>query len=120
MTILIDHCVPRRYQRLLDEWGYETYLTIDYLPADATDKRIIEFLLDKDYVLLTIDKGFANVTDYPPGKYPGIIVLRHKSGDEVDLDQILQMMLRELYRDQLRGTLVIVSPGRYRTRRSQE
>ena len=70
-----------------------------------------------DAVLLTVDLDFANVLDYPPQAFGGIIVLRYRAPDEGALDITLQQLLEDRYRDDLRQILAIVDAGRYRIRR---
>ena len=75
--ILLDNCIPRRYLRLLGEWGYDAILMTEYLPHDAPDTHVIGLAVDIDAVLLTVDLDFSNILDYPPNDYQGIIVLRY-------------------------------------------
>jgi len=117
MTILLDHCVPRHYLRLLGEWGYTATLVTDHIPADSTDPNVIALVQTLDAVLLTVDLDFANVLDYPPKDYAGIIVVRYAVEDESTLDETLKQALTDLYRDDLRGALVIIASTRYRVRR---
>ncbi len=117
MSILLDHCVPRRYLRLLNEWGYEASLLTDHTAADAPDDEVIRLARQLDAALLTVDMDFANVLVYPPQKYGGIIVMRYPIGEEEALDDTLRQMLAHLYRDELRGALIVVTPHRYRIRR---
>jgi hypothetical protein len=69
-------------------------------------------------VLLTADLDFANTLNYPPGSYAGITVMRYGAASEAGLILTLRLALEDLYRDALRGTLVIIEPQRYRIRRS--
>lgn len=114
--ILLDHCVPRRYLRLLHEWGYTAALMSAHIPADAPDADVMALAGKLDAALLTVDLDFANILDYPPADYGGIVVMRFQIEDEAELDVTLKSALDDLYRDGLRGVLVIVSSGRYRVR----
>ncbi|TVR25049.1 MAG: hypothetical protein EA396_00265 [Anaerolineaceae bacterium] len=115
--ILLDHCVPRRYLRLLHEWGYDATLITEHIPADAPDRDVIALAIKLGAPLLTADLDFANILDYPPSDYGGIVVIRYEIQHEAEIDQTLQSALDDLYRDDLRGALVIVASGRYRVRR---
>lgn len=117
MIILLDHCVPRRYMRLLGEWGYQAAASTEHIAQDAQDSEVIALAQTLDAALLTIDMDFANILEYPPAKYGGIVVLRYKIEDEAEVDTSLRAALDDLHPDELRKTLVIVSPGRYRIRR---
>ena len=114
--ILLDNCVPHRYRRLLHEWGYEAVFMTDHIAADSPDRAVIALAGRLDAVLLTIDLDFGNILNYPPADYGGIIVMRYQVQDEAETDVTLRSMLNDLYRDDLRGVLVVVSPERYRVR----
>ena len=116
--ILLDHCVPRRYLALLSEWGYQAQIITAYSPADASGTQVINLAQQHDAVLLTFDLDFANVLQYPPINYAGVIVVRSAAEDEALVDETLKAALDDLYRDNLRQALVIVSAGRYRVRTS--
>lgn len=118
MTILLDHCVPRRYLKLLHQWGYQAELTIAHIAPDAKDVDVIALAIKLDAALLTIDLDFANILNYPPANYAGLVVMRYEVKDESIIDTTLKTALDDLYREALRGTLVIISSGRYRVRGS--
>ncbi len=114
--ILLDHCVPRRYLQLVREWGYRAALMTDHIPADSPDRLVMTLATKLDAVLLTADLDFANILDYPPSAYGGIVIIRYQAHNETEVDNTLKAMLNDLYRDELRGVLVIVAAGRYRVR----
>jgi predicted nuclease of predicted toxin-antitoxin system len=117
MSILIDHCVPRRYLRLLRSWGYSANLTTEYIAADAVDSAVLALAQSLDAALLTVDLDFANVVSYPPYQYAGLIVMRLRTSSEAQIDTTLRQMLIDLYRDSLRGKLIVIDADRYRVRR---
>lgn len=118
MSILLDQCVPRKFARLLKEWGYEATLLQSHTKSDAPDESVIQKAQELDAVLLTVDLDFANILDYPPKDYAGIVVLRYQPEDEAEITATLKQALKDLHRESLRGVLVIVSTQRYRIRRS--
>lgn len=111
MPILLDHCVQRRFLRLLKEWKYEVSLLYEHIPPDSDDADVIQIAQELDAVLLTEDFDFGNILDYPPQDYAGIVVLRYQAKDELRVINALKQALEDLYRDDLRGVLV------YRVRR---
>jgi predicted nuclease of predicted toxin-antitoxin system len=118
MSILVDHCVPRKFLRLIRDWGYDASLLTDYLAGDADDEAVLALAQRLDAVLLTADLDFANILNYPPGNYAGIMVMRYGADSEAGLILTVRRALEDLYRDALRGILVIIEPQRYRIRRS--
>lgn len=117
MNILLDHCVPRRYLRLIQSWGHTATSLSQHLVPDVDDTVVIALAEKLDAVLLTIDLDFANILDYPPADYGGIIVMRYSVADEAAIDQTLKSALEDLTQADLQGALVIISVHRYRIRR---
>ena len=116
MSLLLDHCVPRKFLREIQSWGYEVSQLQEHITPDALDADVIALAQQLDAVLLTIDLDFANIFDYPPTNYAGIVVIRYQVVDELALMSTLRQMLSDLYRDNLRAKLVIVEAKRYRVR----
>jgi predicted nuclease of predicted toxin-antitoxin system len=115
--ILLDQCVPNKFQRIIQLWGYQADLLSQHIAIESTDKAVIELAQKLDAVLLTIDLDFANILDYPPADYEGIVVMRYDIMDESDVLNSLKQALTDLYRDDLRHVLVIVEAHRYRIRK---
>jgi predicted nuclease of predicted toxin-antitoxin system len=120
MAILLDQCVQRKFLRLLISWGYEASLLQDHIKPDADDITVIDVAQQLDAVLLTEDMDFANILDYPPQDYAGIIVIRYQAKNETEVINTLKQALDDLYRDDLRGVLVVIAEDRYRIRRGPE
>lgn len=118
MSLLVDHCVPRKFVRLLVEWGYVATPLAEHAATDSPDPDVLALAQQLDAVLLTVDLDFANILDYPPGNYAGIVVMRYDINEEAALAVSLRQALEDLYRDALRGVLVIIEAQRYRIRRS--
>lgn len=117
MKFLLGACVPRRYLRLLREWGYSAELATAELSPDAPDLAVLALAQQQDAILLTVDLDFADIRAYPPADYQGILVMRYTATDEAQMDTSLQTVLRDLTREELRGVLVIVTPTHYRVQR---
>ena len=118
MSILLDHCVPQKYRRILQSWGYDVTLLKEHTNPDADDVDVIAIAQKLDSVLLTVDMDFANILDYPPQSYQGIIVIRYQVLEEESAITTLKQTLLDLYRDDLRKVLVVIAGNHYRVRRS--
>jgi predicted nuclease of predicted toxin-antitoxin system len=118
MSFLIDQCVPRKFLREIRSWGYDASLVSEHIATDSHDSTVIALAQQIDAVLVTVDLDFANIFDYPPPNYAGIIVLRYEVEDEQGVMTTLRQALSDLKRDDLRGALVIIEARRYRVRRS--
>jgi len=117
MSILLDHCVPQKYQRILQSWGYDVTLLKEHTNPDADDVDVIAIAQKLDSILLTVDMDFSNILDYPPKDYQGIIVVRYQALEEELAFITLKQALLDLYREDLRKVLVVITGKHYRVRR---
>lgn len=67
---------------------------------------------------MTIDMDFSNILTYPPQSYAGIIVIRYGADVETAAVQTLKKVLAEMYRDKLRGCLVVINGEKYKVRQA--
>jgi hypothetical protein len=71
--------------------------------------------------LLTLDLDFANIVDYPPGRYPGIVIFRLSSvGPDAVLVALRRWLLAAAESPPRPGALWIVSNNRLRIRTSPD
>ena len=84
----------------------------------ADDSVIANHARENGFCLLTRDKDFGDIRNYPPADYAGIIVL--DLPDETVAADVLRMLesflSRKEWLDRLQGRLAIVQPGRVRFR----
>ncbi len=84
----------------------------------AKDPQIARYVLDEKACLITADYDFADVRNYPPEQYCGIVVLdTPRNATARYINDLLDSFLRqEDLVAQLPGKLAIVAPGRVRMR----
>jgi len=99
---LLEENIPRSIYRMLREKGFY----VEYVPHGVDDDTVIRIAREKGLVLVTRDSDFADEVRYPPGTYPGIVVLRVHPPLPRILAERLAKILEEL--DKLEGQLVIV------------
>ena len=75
MRFLIDADLPRSTKPLLEKYGHETIDVRDIGLGHAKDPVIARYALDYQACLITGDFGFADVRNYPPEIYRGIVVI---------------------------------------------
>lgn len=115
---LIDEDMPRSTAVVLRQSGYEATDVRDIGLRGRGDDEIFAYAQERPAVLVTADKGFANVLSFPPETHAGIIVVRVPN--ELPTQQVNQVVLRvlaELTGEELRGLLIIAEAGRTRIRR---
>ena len=118
MRFLIDADLPRSVKGLLEKYGHEAIDVRDIGLRHANDPVIARASLDRQACLITGDFGFADVRNYPPENYPGIVALdlpRDASAAFI-LGLIENFVHQTAVIARLPGRLAIVGVGRIRLR----
>jgi predicted nuclease of predicted toxin-antitoxin system len=117
LRFLLDQCVPRSVGESLKRAGYEIELLRNHLPVDAKDPDVIAAAQGLDAILLTLDGDFADIINYPPANFGGIVALQVRNHPEI-LPAIVIRLLTYLgenaERGHYRGTLFLVEAHRIR------
>jgi predicted nuclease of predicted toxin-antitoxin system len=118
MKFLIDANLPRSIVELIAELGHEAEFARDIGMAAAPDSEIAARALQTGAVLLTRDLDFADIRNYPPARYSGIVILRvPDDAIATDIVRTAGLFLRvPAFVTQLSGRLAIVEPERVRFR----
>jgi predicted nuclease of predicted toxin-antitoxin system len=114
---LVDEDLPRSTARALRDAGYLADDVRDVGLRGHSDAEIYERAQSIGATLVTADKGFGNIWQFPLGTHAGIVLSRVP--DELPparINQELLAALRDVNED-LAGLLVVVEVGRYRIRR---
>ena len=91
LRILVDHCVPESAVQYLLNAGHEVLRLRDCLSTDATDFEVISKAQELNAVLLSLNGDFADIVNFPPEKYKGIIALQIENHPEI-LPALLQTL----------------------------
>ena len=75
MKFLVDEDLPRSTATVLQEIGYEAVDVRDVGLRGASDEQIAGYAKANNLCLITADGGFANIRQYPPADYAGLVVL---------------------------------------------
>lgn len=120
MHFLIDASVPRSAGAVLRQLGHEATDVRDAGMRDAPDDIIAAYARDNHFVLVTRDFDFADIRNYPPSRYQGIVVL--KLQEDATAKQVAALLAsfagREDWLEYLTGRLAIVEAWRVRFRPS--
>jgi hypothetical protein len=110
-SILVDASMPRPTAALIASYGHAATDVRDIGMATASDPRIAAHAQANGLSLLSRDQDFANVLDYPPDQYQGIVVIeapRHGSRAVV-LALVEQLLQQKAVRDQLPAALWLLN-----------
>jgi predicted nuclease of predicted toxin-antitoxin system len=118
VRFLIDANLPRSMVELIASLGHEVEFARDVGLSAASDSEVAAHAQTTQAAIITRDLDFADVRNFPPERYAGIVVLRVPE-DMVakDIVHIAEMFLREpMFLMHLFGRLAIVEPDRVRFR----
>lgn len=120
MRFLIDADLPRATGESLRRAGHDAFDARDIGLGDAKDSDIAAYAQAHQLCLLTGDFDFADIRNYPPHLYAGIVVFtlpRHAT--VAFILQLVDIFLQQTaVLTRLPGRLAIVEPGRVRMRSS--
>jgi predicted nuclease of predicted toxin-antitoxin system len=117
VRLFMDQCVPRSVGESLRKAGYAIELLRQHLPINAKDPEVIASAQSLDALLITLNGDFADIINYPPARFGGIIALQVKNHPE-SLPAIVMRLLTYLrdYPDRKHyvGKLLLVEAHRIR------
>jgi predicted nuclease of predicted toxin-antitoxin system len=114
MRFKLDENADPRWRTPLEEAGYGVS-TVSEEHLEGSEDRVIALTCkDKVLCLITVDLGFAQILEYPPNEYPGIIVLRHPAPTLSGMKQLVSQVAVAVENQSPNGRLWIVEPGRIR------
>lgn len=116
MKFKLDENLPAEAAEVLQASGFEAHAVWDESLSGAADEAIAIRARDEGRILVTLDLDFADIRTYPPGEHTGIIVLRPKNQDKVNVvAHVRRLMMALAHRDPV-GELWIVPQDRIRYR----
>lgn len=120
MHFLIDADLPRSLTATIQQHGLDATDVRDIGLRSAKDPVIARYAREHHFCLITGDYDFANIRNYPPEQYAGIVVLfLPRTATAAYITQLVdQFLVSGDLLPLLPGQLAIVEPGRVRLRRS--
>ncbi len=117
MKFLLDENISPKTANFLKELGHDAIHLRDVNLKSASDDEVIKYAKQYKLVLITIDRDFGNILDYPPGSHPGIIRLKLQYMPSIIVNFVLKTFLEEVKPQDIYGNLAIVEENRYRLRK---
>lgn len=112
---LIDECVSKQTTFVIEKLGYSVYEAESVGLRGAKDDVIFKIAQEKKAVLVTYDKGFGDIREYPPSDHNGIILIRvHDFISLKKCNEVLEILLK--MEEKFKGTLFVVDGEKYRKR----
>lgn len=115
MKFKIDENLPADLGEDLRQLGHDAATVHEEGLAGVDDHRLVEVAREESRVLLTLDKGIANLAEYPHGSHAGIVLFRPGSqGRSVVLDFVLSR-LADVLKCELQKRITVVTSDRVRS-----
>ena len=112
--ILIDQNIPKRVMDWLKQKGFEIVTLADANLRGAADKKIAEFAMQNNLVVLTQDVDFAKMYHTLYRRQLAVILVNTKEGTTQSIIQALDKAQLKLNLKNVQNQLVIITKRRIR------
>lgn len=116
MKFKLDENLPAEIKVDLNAAGHGADTVVEEGLGGASDSQILSQANLEGRVLLTMDKGIADVRTYPPEQFAGIVLLRPTTQGRSATLSFVRRHLPQLLASDLAGRLIIVSESGIRVR----
>lgn len=113
----IDEDLPRQMRNLIAERGYEAATVTEQGWQGASDEVLWSRVQAEGRWLITGDRGFADLRQYPPGSHAGVILLRAQEESRRAYLELAAVALDRLRLEEIAGSIVVVTRRGVRVRR---
>jgi len=114
MKFKTDENLPTEAADLLRSAGHDAVTVGEQRLSGAVDSTVASVCERERRALVTLDLDFADIQTYPPGHYPGFVVLRLARQDKTSVLRAISRTLPLLASDQIAGRLWIVEEHQVR------
>lgn len=112
----IDENLPVEVATLLADAGHDALTVLDQRMGGYRDSELSKVCQDEHRIIVSLDLDFADIRNYPPAKYSGIIVLRLNITNKTQILRAVERLVPLLEQETLNGRLWIVDENRVRIR----
>ncbi len=110
----LDENADPRWAAPLAQAGHKVKSVAQQSLQGADDEVVAEACRQEGLCLITADQDFAQILDYPPEKYAGLIVLRERRPTLAGMQRLVHQIAVAVSQESPVGCLWIVEPGRIR------
>jgi len=114
----VDEDLPRQIADLLIAHGHDAATVVGQGWQGMPDEILWPRVQNERRWLMTADKGFADLRQYPPGSHAGVILLRSQEESRQAYLELAAIALERLKLDELAGAVVVVTYRGLRIRRA--
>lgn len=116
MKIKVDEDLPNKVVELLREKGHQAVSITEQEMSGFKDVDLWPIVQAEQRLLITADKGFADIRTYPPGTHSGILLLRPDKDGIRPILSLLEQVLGSCDLNELNQSVTVVTPRGIRSR----
>lgn len=116
MKFLADHCLSLRTVNFLRDKEFSITTLKELNKHKLADPEVLSLAIERDEILITEDKGFGNIFDYPLYSHKGILVIITKTRKREMLHITLKKFLLGTSFEEIAGKLIILEDNLIRIR----
>lgn len=120
MKIKVDEDLPKRVAELVCRLVPDTLTVADEGLSGILEPNLWKTTQEEGRFLITGDKAFANIKQYPPGTHCGVLLLRPAENGILQLRDLIADVLNFGNLESLSGCIAVATPGRLRVRRPKQ
>ena len=113
-SVKLDENVPDSVGTILGAGGHDVALARDEQLTGFPDDRVLTVAAGEGRVLVSLDRGFANVIQHPPATTAGVVVIRLREQTLPRMRQAATTLSSLLTTEPVRGRLWILDESRLR------
>lgn len=114
MRIKLDENLPNELAEDLKRLGHDTDTVLEEGLRGAADPDVVKAAFTDDRILFTLDKGIANLKQYPLNSHAGVVLFRSNTYGRGAVITFVRSRLGQLLEFDLRNRLIVVSADRIR------
>jgi predicted nuclease of predicted toxin-antitoxin system len=118
MLFKVDENLHADVAKVLRSRGHDALTVHDQAMRGSTDAHLGDVCRTEGRAIISLDLDFANIREFPPENFPGLIVLRLADQSRPYVLRVIASVLDLLECEPLAGSLWIVEEHRVRIRRS--
>lgn len=114
MKFKCDENLPQSASHILRSAGYDTSNVWEEELMGCKDIVLIQRCKIEERILISLDLDFSDIRTYPPGNYPGIVILRLKKYNTRQIIERIRQLIAIFSRETPEKKLWIVEKKKIR------
>jgi predicted nuclease of predicted toxin-antitoxin system len=116
VKVKLDENIPSSAQEILARAHHDVDSVLDEGLRGASDRDVLRAAATAGRLLITLDRGFGDIRQYPPGAHAGIVVLRPAGQSAATVRSALRELISHDL-EALAGCVVVAQRDLLRIRR---